>query len=208
MSLLLLRESIHFFADLLQWANNQLTVILLYKPLFVGGSVSLFLLLQIPSECSDQVQVGLCDGRIVVLDVCVLLLVLGLEVCDRDVLLVLNLLALDLPLLVHLFPQAGHLVLVLHLDLVRNALVLLSDLSLFGRVGLVESVSVFSVSCLLLLLLDDKGANILLELTFLNAVLIFGILELNLSFFLQLSLLVNILEHQVFQSLLPDLDGD
>ena len=71
-----------------------------------------------------------------------------------------------------------------------------------------ESIFVFSVSALLLLLLNDEGANVLLELTFVNTMLVFGVLELDLSFFLKLGLLVDVLEHQVLQPLLPDLDGD
>jgi len=98
--------------------------------------------------------------------------VLALQVVNREVLLVFNLPALDLPLLIHLFAQASHLVLVLDLDLSRDALKFLSNLGLLRAVRLMESVSIFGMPCLLLFLLYDEATYILLELSFLNPVLI------------------------------------
>ena len=73
---------------------------------------------------------------------------------------------------------------------------------------LVKSVTVLCLADFLLLLLNFERAQVLFKLAFVNAVLIFGVLELDLSLFLHHGLLVEVLEHQMLQSLSPDLDRD
>ena len=53
-----------------------------------------------------------------------------------------------------------------------------------------------------------KGTQVLLKLTFIDSVLVLGILELDLALFLDHCLFVQILEEQMLESLPPDLDRD
>ena len=69
-----------------------------------------------------------------------------------------------------------------------------------------ESVAVLSLAHFLLLLLNFESAQVLLQLTLVDAMLIFAILELDLRLLLHHSLLVQILEHEMLETLAPDLD--
>jgi hypothetical protein len=72
-----------------------------------------------------------------------------------------------------------------------------TDLSHLFVVRPMQSVFVFLLSLLLLLLLNSLRSQILLEFTLLYSVLVFSVLKSNLSFFLQISELVGVLEHQM-----------
>ena len=205
---LFLKKSVDFFANLLKWAYNQLAVVFLDKPFLLSLCVFGLLLLEIPSEGSNQVEICLGDGGVVFLNVKILLLVLVLQLSNRDVLLVFDLLALNLPLVVHLFSKESHLFLVFALDLVRDALILLANVSLFCAICLCQCVQVLLVPGFLLFLLHLQSSEILLQFSFVYSVLVFRILELDLRFLLDLSLLVHILEHQVLQTLSPYFDSD
>ena len=73
---------------------------------------------------------------------------------------------------------------------------------------LVKSVTVLCLADFLLLLLNFERAQVLFKFAFINAMLILGILELDLSLFLYHGLLVKVLEHKMLQPLPPDLDRD
>ena len=167
-----------------------------------------FLSLEIGAQSSDHIHVQTSDIIVVVMDLLILLVVLCLELNDCLVLLGFNLLDLSLTLSLHIFAQTRHLCLVLLLDLVGDALVLLPLLSGQGIVMLVESVTVLGLADFLLLLLNFERAQVLFKFAFINAVLVFGVLELDLSLFLHHGLLIEVLEHQMLQPLPPDLDGD
>ena len=64
------------------------------------------------------------------------------------------------------------------------------------------------MSDLLLLLLDLEAADVLLQLSLLDSVIVLPILKLDLGLLLQLRQLVQILEHQMLDPLLVDLDLD
>ena len=71
---------------------------------------------------------------------------------------------------------------------------------------LVERIRILSLAHFLLLLLDFECAQILLQRTFVYSVLIFGVLQLDLSLLLNHGFPVEILEEQMLQALAPDLD--
>lgn len=62
---------------------------------------------------------------------------------------------------------------------------------------LCESVTVLSLTNFLFLLLHLQSAQVLLELTLIDPVLVLAILELNLRLLLDHGLLVKILEHEM-----------
>ena len=62
--------------------------------------------------------------------------------------------------------------------------------------------------CILLLLLDLQGTQVLLELSLVDSVLVFQIFERYLPSLFELGLLVQILEKQMLQTLFPDFDRD
>jgi len=64
------------------------------------------------------------------------------------------------------------------------------------------------VSDRLLLLGHFQCAQVLLQLTLLNTVFVLRVFQSDLSFFLQLSQLVKVLENKMLQLLFVDLDGD
>ena len=142
------------------------------------------------------------------MDVLILLLVLRLELFDGPVFLRLYLSDLHLAPPLHVLSQTRTLHLVLLLDLARNSLVLFSRLRRQRIEVLFESVTVLSLAHLLLLLLDFERTQVLLQLALVNAVLIFAVLELDLRGLLHHRLLIQVLEHQMLQALLPDLDRD
>ena len=61
---------------------------------------------------------------------------------------------------------------------------------------------------LLLFLRDLERTQVLLDFSFVDSVFIFEVLQCHLPGFLQLCLLIDILEEQMFQSLFPDLYCD
>ena len=142
------------------------------------------------------------------MNVLVLLVVLCLKLFNGAVLLGLDLGDLRLTLGLHILSQASHFRLVLLLDLVGNALELLTLGGSQGIEVLVESVLVLSLTNFLLLLLHFKRAQVLLQLTFVNAVLVLSILKFDLALLLHHGLLIKVLEQQMLQSLPPNLDRD
>ena len=181
----------------------MLDILLTVSTVFVA-----FLGFKIGAQCRDHIHVQASDIVVVVMDLLVLLVVLRFELSDCFVLLRLNLQNFGLAFGLHVLTQTCHLRLVLLLDFVGDALILLPLVGGQGVVMLVQRVTVFRLADFLLLLLDFEGAQVLLELTLINAVLIFGVLELDLSLFLHHGLLVKVLEHKMLQSLSPDLDRD
>ena len=73
---------------------------------------------------------------------------------------------------------------------------------------LVQGVAVLCLAHLLLLLRHFECSQVLLQLTLANTMLILGVLKLDLSLLLDGGLLIEVLEHQMLQSLPPDLDRD
>ena len=124
------------------------------------------------------------------MNVLILLVVLVLQLEDCLVLLGLNLGNFGLPLGLHVLTQASHLSLVLLLDLVRNALEFLSFGGGQGVVVLRQSVTILGLTHLLLLLLHFECTQVLLELALIDAMLIFGVLQLDLGLLLDHRLLV------------------
>jgi hypothetical protein len=71
-----------------------------------------------------------------------------------------------------------------------------------------QSVLVFLLSLFLLLLLNTLSSEVLLELTFLNSVFVFSILERDLGLLLEVGELISVLEHEMHESLHVDLNLD
>ena len=71
-----------------------------------------------------------------------------------------------------------------------------------------KSVTIFSLTHLLFLLLDLESAQVLLKLTLVDTMLVLRVLELDLRLLLDHRLLVQVLEHQMLQTLPPNLNRD
>ena len=201
-------EADDVFLDVLKGLHDHIVGGVLLNLVTIGGSFATSLNLEIGSQGADHVHVQTSDVVVVVPDVLVLLLVLNLESFDGTVLLGFNLRDLRFSLGFHVLTETCHLGLVFFLDLAADALELLSLCSREGIVMFVESVDVVGVAHLLLLLLYLEGAQILLQLTLVDAMFILGVLELDLSLLLHHSLLVKILEHQMLEPLPKYLDRD
>ena len=127
----------------------------------------------------------------------VFLLVLVFELFDGSVFLGFNLGDLCLTLGLHVLSQPRHLRLVLFLDLTGDTLMLFSFLRRQRIVVLCESVTVLGLTNFLFLFLHLQSAQVLLELTLIDPVLVLAILELDLRLLLDHGLLVEILEHEM-----------
>ena len=167
--------------------------ILLSLCLLVSESSISQVVLQLP----DDVHVGVCDLRVVLTNVCILLLMLGSQVTDCLVLLVLDALDLLLAALFLVVAEEQHLVLEFELDLVGDALVFFTLVGRFLVVVAREGVQVLVVAHVLLLFGHVQPAEILLQLALGDAVLIFSVLKSDLGLFLQLGQLVEVLEDQM-----------
>jgi len=163
--------------------------------LTIGLALSRFLRLEVRAQRADHVHVQAGDVVVVVMDVLILLLVLCLELFDSSIFLSLYLSDLHLAPPLHIFSQTRTLHLVLFLDLARDPLVLFACLGRKRIEVLFESVTVLSLSHLLLLLLNFKRTQVLLQLALVDAVLIFAVLELDLRSLLHHCLLIQVLEH-------------
>ncbi len=86
-------------------------------------------------------------------------------------------------------------------DLICDTFILTTHLSCSLVRVTSQGVQVLLVPDLLLLLLNFETSYILLELTLLYPMIILPVLQLNLCFLLQLSQLIQILEHQMFDPL-------
>ena len=203
---MLVLEADDVFLDVLKGLHDHIVGGVLLNLVAIGGSFTTSLDLEISSQGADHVHVETSDVVVVIPNVLILLLVLNLESFDSAVLLSFNLRDLRLALGFHVLAKACHLGLVLLLDLAADTLKLLSLRGREGIVVLIERVGVVGVAAGLLFLLHFEGAQILLQLTLVNAMLILGILELDLCLLLHHGLLVKVLEHQMLEPLPEDLD--
>ena len=131
---------------------------------------------------------------------------LGRELLDCLVLLLLNLFDFVLPLVFHLLSQIQHLVLEFEMDLVRDSFKVLSQLGLGLVLLLSQGIEILSMPHFLLFLADLERSQILLELSGVDAVLIFHVLESDLVLLFQFSELIQVLEDEMLAPLLVDLD--
>ena len=207
-SFLLLGEVLDVLLKLLHGLHNIVVGSLLTSPLLVGLGLVGDMRLQILSQGLNHIHVGSSDLKVILLDIGVLLRYLGLESFDCLVLLGLNLGNLLLSFLLGVLTEKCHLVLVLELDLVGDTLLLFPDGGGLGDEVLVERNLIVLLSGLLLLRLHLEGTQVLLKLALVDPVLVLGVLQTNLGLELDHGLLVKILEHEMLQSLSPDLDGD
>lgn len=161
---------------------------------------------QVLLEELDDVHVGSSDIAVVLLDLLVFLLVLLCTLLNFLILADLDQGDLTLALSLHLSAEVLHFLLVLHLDLIADSLVVTSHSAHLFVVGLVQSVNVLLLTALLFFLLNFERSQVLLQLTFVNPVLVLRVLEGDLRFLLELRKLVGVLEHQVHQSLHVNLD--
>ena len=208
MDYFLLFELIYFFTDLFSWSNDLLIILLFDKPFFVSLIVFCFLKLKVTSKCSNQVKVSFRDCCIVLFYICILFFMLMLELCNRIIFLGLNLAAFYFALFIHFFPQKFHFVFVLHLDFIWDTLIFFANISLLCCVCFGQCVEILLMPSFLFFLWDLQWSQVLFDLSFIDPMLIFEIFERYLPSFLQLSLLINILEEQMLQALLPNLDRD
>lgn len=130
------------------------------------------------------------------------------QLVDSCIFLFLDLLDLLLALVLHLLAEVEHLVFEFQMNFVADALELLTQLGLLLVLLFGEGVDVLVLAHLLLLLADLEESQVLLELSLVEAVLIFDVLQVDLRLFLQLGELVEVLEHQVLAPLFVDLDLD
>ena len=192
---LLLKKTHDFLLDVLKRLDDHVVGGVLDILLTVGIGLLHLLLLKVTTKGTNHIHVQPGDVVVVVMDVLVLLLVLRLELLDDAVLLRFNLGYLSAALALHVSSETSHLRLVLLLNLASDALVLLSLLGSKGVVVLVQGVTVLGLTNFLFFLLDLEGAQVLLKLTFVDAVLILGVLQLHLGLLFDHGLLVQVLEH-------------
>ena len=208
MSDLSLVQALVLLVALVEWLNNLAVgfglvhLLLLLLSVFSPGFKKLFV------KLFDDVQILVSDNGVVVLDVVVLLVVLVGQLQDGLVLLVLDLLDLVLSLFLHLGSQVHHLVFEFLVDFVGDTLELLAKLCLLLVFLFRQSVKVLLVTDFLLLFGNFEGSQILLELTLVDAVLIFNIFQGDLSFFLKLSELIEVLKDKMLTSLLVNFNFD
>lgn len=125
----------------------------------------------------------------------------GSQVLNSLILFGLDLEYKRLSLALHVFSQQQHLVLELQGDLICDSLELTAHLSRTLVEIFCQSVQILHVSNLLFLLLDFECADVLLEFSLNDAVVVLSVLESDLSLFFELSELVKVLEDQVLHSL-------
>lgn len=125
---------------------------------------------------------------------------------DTGILVLFNFSNLSLSLLFHGCAQVTHLCLIFELDFVANTLMVVSDGCHLAVVSLMKRIFILLLTLFLLFLSHFQWSQVLFELSFLDSMLIFRVLESNLCLFLQISELVSVLEHQVHQSLHVNLD--
>ena len=182
---------------MLKRLDNHVIVGVLERLLTIGLIFTGLFRLEVSPQRADHVHVQTSDVVVVIANVLVLLVMLLLELFDCTVLLGLDLGDLGLAPSFHVLSQTGHLRLVLFLDFTCNALMLFSLLGGQGIIVLGESVTVLSLPHLLLFLLDFECAQVLLQLSLIDTVLVFAVLQLNLRLLLHHGLLVKVLEHEM-----------
>ena len=207
-SFLLFGEVLDVFLKLLHWLHNIVVGSLLTSPFLIGLGLVSDMSFQILPQGLNHIHVGPGDLEVVLLDVGVLLGNLLLESLNSLVLLGLDFGNLLLSLLLGVLTEQSHLVFVFELDFVGDTLLLFPDGGGLGDKVLVESNLVVFLSGLLLFGLHLEGTQVLLELTLVDSVLVLSVLQTNLGLKFDHGLLIQVLEHEMLQSLSPDLDGD
>ena len=198
---LFLGQRLQLLVGLLQGLHYLLVRLLLVHLFLLHSRVFLLGVTQLILQLLDDVQVCVRYFLIVVLDVIVFLLMFGSQVLNSLILFGLDLEYKRLSLTLHLFSQQQHLVLELQRDLICDSLELTAHLSRTLVEIFCQSVQILHVSNLLFLLLDFECADILLELSLNDAVVVLSVLESDLGLFFELSELVKVLEDQVLHSL-------
>lgn len=154
----------------------------------------------------DNIEIGIRNLLVILFDITVLFLMLSDEVCYSRVLNLLDSFDFGLADGVHFFSHQFHLVDVLGVDFVADSLKLVFELGLLLVLLLCKSVEILLVAYLLLFLGDLDGSQVLFELSFIDPVFILDVLQGDLSLFLELGQLIEVLENKMLTSLLVDLN--
>mmetsp|Transcript_30056 Transcript_30056/g.40705 ORF Transcript_30056/g.40705 Transcript_30056/m.40705 type:complete len:246 (-) Transcript_30056:22-759(-) len=195
MNNLLLFLLLDFFCSPVKRFNNSIVHLLLMLFVFSSLSVLLVGVSDILLQLANDIHICVANIEVVLTDLFVLIFDLVTELLDSHVLLSFNFQNLSFALLFHVFTQELHFEFVLLLDLFRNALEFIADRSHFLVLIFSQGVQVLLLSHFLLLLLDFKRSQILLKFTLIDTMLVFSIFQSNLSILLELSQLIQILEH-------------
>lgn len=162
----------NLFFDMLKGLDNHIIVSMLDILLTVGRGFTNLFVFEVTTKRGDHVHVESGNVVVVVMDVLILCVVLCLQLFNCLVLFRFDFGNFSLALRLHVLSQSSHLGLILFLDLVGDALILLALGSGQSIEVLVKGVLVLSLANVLLLSLNLKGAQVLLEFTLINAVLI------------------------------------
>lgn len=154
----------------------------------------------------DNIEIGIRNLLVILFDITVLFLMLSDKVCYSRVLNLLDSFDFGLADGVHFFSHQFHLVDVLGVDFVADSLKLVFELGLLLVLLLCKSVEILLVAYLLLFLGDLDGSQVLFELSFIDPVFILDVLQGDLSLFLELGQLIEVLENKMLTSLLVDLN--
>lgn len=154
----------------------------------------------------DNIEIGIRNLLVILFDITVLFLMLSNEVCYSRVLNLLDSFDFGLADGVHFFSHQFHLVDVLGVDFVADSLKFVFELGLLLVLLLCKSVEILLVAYLLLFLGDLDGSQVLFELSFIDPVFILDVLQGDLSLFLELGQLIEVLENKMLTSLLVDLN--
>jgi len=173
----------HLFVSALEWLLYPSVAFLLLDLFLLGFFVLLVRISKIVLELFDDVEVCVCDLRVVLLYVRVFLRVFHRKLLDCLVFLRLNPCDLCFPLFLHIVSQQQHFVLERELYLTRNPLVLLPDIGLLLVVDFSQRVEVLLMTNLLLFLGNLQTADVLLQLTLCDAMIVFRVFQGYLGFF-------------------------
>lgn len=154
----------------------------------------------------DNIEIGIRNLLVILFDITVLFLMLSDEVCYSRILNLLDSFDFGLADGVHFFSHQFHLVDVLGVDFVADSLKFVFELGLLLVLLLCKSVEILLVAYLLLFLGDLDGSQVLFELSFIDPVFILDVLQGDLSLFLELGQLIEVLENKMLTSLLVDLN--
>jgi len=154
----------------------------------------------------DNIEIGIRNLLVILFDITVLFLMLSDEVCYSRILNLLDSFDFGLADGVHFFAHQFHLVDVLGVDFVADSLKFVFELGLLLVLLLSKSIEILFVAYLLLFLGDLDGSQVLFELSFIDPVFILDVLQGDLSLFLELGQLIEVLENKMLTSLLVDLN--
>ena len=203
---LLFKQSINIFICFLEWLNNLIVSFLLVHLLLLLVGVFFSSVRKLIFQLLDNIEIGVRNLLVILFDITILFLMLSDEVCYGRVLNLLDSFDLGLADGVHFFAHQFHLVDVFGVDFVADSLKLVFELGLLLILLLGKSIEILLVSYLLLFLGDLNGSQVLFELSFIDPVFILNILQGNLSLFLELGQLIEVLENKMLTSLLVDLN--